>query len=123
MAPEVPFLLYFGGKSNLRTDSIKSGRSPPAQADVSIKILATDVRYSHIHWNNVHGKNLASLFALATLAAFSPAIAQNWDSSGNGQLHGTYYFREVVWSVATGSGSSDGTLGEAIAAYGNIVFD
>src|SRR5579884_904549 len=83
------------------------------------KILATDGRSPHIHWNNVHGKNLASLIVLATEVALSPAMAQNWDASGNGQLHGTYYFREVVWTVA----SNDGTLGEAIAAYGNIVFD
>lgn len=80
------------------------------------------MRYSHIHCNNVHGKTLASLIALATLSALPSATAQTWDSSGNGQLHGTYYFREVVWFVATGNGA-DGTLGEAIAAYGNIVFD
>lgn len=48
-----------------------------------------------------------------------PAAAQSWDTSGNGQLQGTYYFRQVVWIVT----DYDGTIGQAISLYGNITFD
>jgi uncharacterized protein (TIGR03437 family) len=57
---------------------------------------------------------LALIFAGNAFAQTYP-----WDSSGNGLLKGTYYFREAVWVV----GSNDGSLGEAVAAYGQITFD
>lgn len=54
------------------------------------------------------------------IAALAPqAGAQNFDSSGNNLLQGTYYFRNVVWVV----GDSSGDLGQVLAAYGNISFD
>ena len=56
-------------------------------------------------------------FMVAALA--TQAAAQNFDSSGNNQLQGTYYFREVIWVV----GDNSGNLGRAIATYGNITFD
>lgn len=57
------------------------------------------------------------LFVIALLCAV--AGAQTLDSSGNGLLQGTYYFREVVWQV----GDSAGDLSEAASLYGNISFD
>ena len=66
--------------------------------------------------------NVAKL-ALATLLlliGFGPhASAQTWDTSGNGLLRGTSYFREVIWHVGDNSGSLD----EAVALYGTITFD
>src|SRR4051794_22663597 len=66
-------------------------------------------------------KRLYRFIARAVLlfAAGLPSFAQTWDTSGNGQLQGTYYFREVVWLV----GDASGSLGRAIAVYGNINFD
>ena len=50
-----------------------------------------------------------------------PLAAQgpSWDSSGNGLLNGTWYFREVLYIV----GDDAGNLSRAISVYGNIVFD
>jgi len=59
--------------------------------------------------------------ALLTLAAaILPAAAQTpaWDTSGNGLLNGTYYFREVAYVTANYAGD----LQEAIALYGQITF-
>jgi uncharacterized protein (TIGR03437 family) len=54
-------------------------------------------------------------------AAAWQAAAQGpaWDNSGNGQLNGSYYFREVIYVVADTSGN----LNRAISLFGNIVFD
>jgi uncharacterized protein (TIGR03437 family) len=48
-----------------------------------------------------------------------PAAAQSWDTSGNGLLNGTYYFRQVMW---LGGYNSANNLQEAVAVYGDIVF-
>ncbi len=61
---------------------------------------------------------LAALLMATTGAALAPA--QTWDTSGNGLLKGTYYFRQVIWLIDT---SGTGTLGRALSAYGNINFD
>jgi uncharacterized protein (TIGR03437 family) len=61
---------------------------------------------------------LASMALLLLAAAAGPAAAQ-WDTSGNGLLNGTYYFREVFYVA---SGDEYGDLGRAIAVYGNITF-
>jgi uncharacterized protein (TIGR03437 family) len=53
------------------------------------------------------------------MAATRPAAAQSWDTSGNGLLNGTYYFRQVMW---LGGYNSANNLQEAVAVYGNIVF-
>jgi uncharacterized protein (TIGR03437 family) len=62
---------------------------------------------------------LASMAWLLLAAAGGPAAAQNWDTSGNGQLNGTYYFREVLYLW---NGDQYGDLSRAIAMYGNIYF-
>ncbi len=53
------------------------------------------------------------------LAIGLAARAQSWDTSGNGMLSGTYYFRQVIYVV----GDQYGDLGEAVSLYGNISFD
>jgi uncharacterized protein (TIGR03437 family) len=66
----------------------------------------------------VHMK-LKSIALLLPLAAGWHAAAQSWDTSGNGLLNGTYYFRQVIWSI----GDSSGDIGEAISLYGTISFN
>ncbi|HXS93555.1 MAG TPA: IPT/TIG domain-containing protein [Candidatus Limnocylindrales bacterium] len=58
---------------------------------------------------------LLSSFALCAFAQTTPT----WDNSGNNLLNGTYYFRQVYYVL----GSSNGTLSQAVAAYGTITFD
>jgi len=55
------------------------------------------------------------------LAAQAPAF----DTSGNGMLHGTYYFRHVLYAIGTTADSNGiiGDISEAIALYGHITFD
>jgi uncharacterized protein (TIGR03437 family) len=60
----------------------------------------------------------AGVLLLLSVAASWHASAQTWDSSGNGLLKGTYYFREVFYIV----GYNDGSLSEASALYGSITF-
>jgi uncharacterized protein (TIGR03437 family) len=64
-------------------------------------------------------KPLAWSSLLLFMVATWPAAAQSWDTSGNGLLNGTYYFRQVLW---LGGYNSANDLQEAIAVYGNIVF-
>src|SRR5579863_8264932 len=64
-------------------------------------------------------KRLAWSSLLLLMAVAWPAAAQSWDTSGNGLLNGTYYFRQVIW---LGGYNSANDLREAIAVYGNIVF-
>lgn len=45
--------------------------------------------------------------------------APNWDTSGNGMLNGTYYFRHVFWFL----GDDYGDLGEGVSVYGTITFN
>jgi uncharacterized protein (TIGR03437 family) len=61
---------------------------------------------------------LARLVALLCAATGWPAAAQTWDTSGNGMLNGTYYFRDVAFFL-----SSTGSLSEADALYGTIAFN
>lgn len=58
--------------------------------------------------------------ALLTFAAIVPAFAATpaWDSSGNSQLNGTYYFRQVIYAADSGGNAS-----AFYAYYGNIVFN
>src|ERR1035437_5719368 len=60
----------------------------------------------------------AVLLRLADAAGPVLAAAPVWDNSGNGQLNGTYYFRQVLY-VADGTG----TVSRAFAFYGNIAFN
>src|ERR1700760_126391 len=64
---------------------------------------------------------IAQFLALSLVVAGWPVAAQTtptFDNSGNGQLKGTYYFREVFYLV----GDSSGDLGQALALYGNVTF-
>ncbi len=53
------------------------------------------------------------------------AQAPPFDTSGNGKLNGTYYFRHVLYGIDTQADSSGiiGDVNAAIALYGNITFD
>ena len=55
------------------------------------------------------------------LAVSLAAQAQTttWDTSGNGMLSGTYYFRQVIYVLR----DQYGDLAEAVSLYGNIKFD
>ena len=61
---------------------------------------------------------LTRWLALLCAATGWQAAAQTWDTSGNGMLNGTYYFREVVYFL-----SSTGALSQADALYGTIAFN
>ena len=52
------------------------------------------------------------------LAAQAQTTA-TWDTSGNGMLSGTYYFRQVIYVLR----DQYGDLAEAVSLYGNIKFD
>jgi uncharacterized protein (TIGR03437 family) len=56
-----------------------------------------------------------------------PLAAQGpgFDTSGNGKLQGTYYFRQVIYEISTNSDSQGiaGDTQDAIAVYGHIAFD
>ncbi len=60
------------------------------------------------------------------LAAAGPLAAQTpaFDTSGNGMLNGTYYFRHVYYLIDTGEDSNGvvGDINNAIAVYGTISF-
>ena len=64
-------------------------------------------------------KRLAWSSLLLFMAATAPAPAQSWDTSGNGLLYGTYYFRQVMW---LGGYNTANDLQDAIVVYGNIIF-
>ena len=59
---------------------------------------------------------LAQVFLFAGAAS---AQGPAFDSSGNGLLNGTHYFRQVVYFL----GDNNGDLGGARVLYGNISFD
>jgi uncharacterized protein (TIGR03437 family) len=59
----------------------------------------------------------AFLLLFSASVALATAASPVWDSSGNGQLNGTYYFRQVLYV----SGSEG--ISSAITFYGNIVFN
>ncbi len=62
-------------------------------------------------------KTARTLLILAAVAVPTFAAAPTWDTSGNGLLSGTYYFREVVY-VADSSGNTS----RALTLYGNATF-
>ncbi|HLX46301.1 MAG TPA: IPT/TIG domain-containing protein [Bryobacteraceae bacterium] len=59
-----------------------------------------------------------ALFLIGAAASFATAQTASWDTSGNGMLSGTYYFRHVIWIV----GDNSGNLGDAASLYGTIAF-
>jgi uncharacterized protein (TIGR03437 family) len=67
-------------------------------------------------------RKLYSIFALSgiMLALAAPsASAQAWDPTGNSQLNGNYYFREVIYAV----GDQAGDVTDGVAVYGGITFN
>jgi len=64
-----------------------------------------------------HTGFVSGLLLLLSLLGALPADGQTWDTSGNGQLNGTYYFREVSYATDPYGDITDGT-----SAYGNITF-
>ena len=62
------------------------------------------------------------LLLVASAATPFQASAQTtgWDSSGNGMLNGTYYFRQVYYVL---SSNGDGSLNDALSLYGTATFD
>ena len=65
----------------------------------------------------------ARVLLLSSIAAVLTAQTPAWDNSGNGMLNGTYYFRQVVYELASGAdGSVDGSLYNALAFYGSATF-
>jgi uncharacterized protein (TIGR03437 family) len=69
---------------------------------------------------------IAKLALFCCAASAWPLAAQTaFDTSGNGMLNGTYYFRHVLYAISS-SEDEEGIIGdisEAIALYGQITFD
>jgi len=60
------------------------------------------------------------LLVLCVVSAWQAnAQKPTWDSSGNGMLNGTYYFREVIYTI----GDQSGDLTEATSVYGTMSFN
>jgi uncharacterized protein (TIGR03437 family) len=71
---------------------------------------------------------IAKIALFCCIASIWPLAAQapTPDTSGNGMLNGTYYFRQVIYVISGTPDSTTGIVGdisEAIAIYGNIAFD
>lgn len=67
---------------------------------------------------------VALFFCMAPLWPLA-AQAPSFDTSGNGKLSGTYYFRHVYYNIDFSS-DSNGIIGDvtnAVALFGNIAFD
>ncbi len=62
---------------------------------------------------------LARVLCLMTVGT-GVLLAQTWDTSGNGMLKGTYYFRHVTYEI---SDSGAGDLYDAFTLYGTVTFD
>ena len=62
---------------------------------------------------------LARALLLISMAAGLGAQTPAWDTSGNGMLNGTYYFRQVLYQL---SNAGTGALYDAVSLYGTIVF-
>jgi uncharacterized protein (TIGR03437 family) len=68
----------------------------------------------------VNAQTVRRAGVLATLLIGLPIEGQTWDTSGNGMLNGTYYFRDVGWQ---GRYDKTNNLQLAEATYGTIVFN
>jgi uncharacterized protein (TIGR03437 family) len=72
---------------------------------------------------------LAQIGAFLCVATAWPLVGQvstpTFDTSGNGMLNGTYYFRHVIYAIDTSADSSGvyGDVSEAVAVYGTITFN
>ena len=64
---------------------------------------------------------LARVLLLISMAAgLGAQTTPAWDTSGNGMLNGTYYFRHVTYQL---SNAGTGELNDAISLYGTITFN
>src|ERR1017187_1987677 len=63
---------------------------------------------------------LARVLLLISMAAGLGAQTSTWDTSGNGMLNGTYYFRHVIYVL---SNAGDGTLYDTASVYGTVTFN
>jgi uncharacterized protein (TIGR03437 family) len=63
---------------------------------------------------------LARVLLLSSMAAGLFAQTPTWDTSGNGMLNGTYYFRHVFYQLSTTS--LNGALSDAASLYGTVTF-
>src|ERR1035438_2734504 len=63
---------------------------------------------------------LVRVLWLGSIAAGLFGQTATWDTSGNGMLNGTYYFRQAVYVL---SSTGDGSLSDAITIYGNVTFN
>jgi len=77
--------------------------------------LATSLDFLHLSGRRMGF--VGGLLLLVSLLGSLPAASQTWDTTGNSQLNGTYYFREVSYATDDSGDITDGT-----SAYGNITF-
>ena len=62
---------------------------------------------------------LARALLLISMATGLIAQTPTWDTSGNGMLNGTYYFRHVTYEI---SNAGTGALYDAFSVYGTVTF-
>ena len=62
---------------------------------------------------------LARVLLLISMAAGLGAQTSTWDTSGNGMLNGTYYFRHVLYQL---SSAGTGQLYDTVSLYGTVTF-
>jgi uncharacterized protein (TIGR03437 family) len=62
---------------------------------------------------------LARVLLLISMAAGLGAQTATWDTSGNGMLNGTYYFRHVLYQL---SNAGTGQLYDTVSLYGTVTF-
>jgi uncharacterized protein (TIGR03437 family) len=62
---------------------------------------------------------LARVLLLISVATGLFAQTPTWDTSGNGMLNGTYYFRHVIYQL---SSAGNGSLSDAASLYGTVSF-
>src|ERR1017187_2724959 len=62
---------------------------------------------------------LARVLLLISIAAGLGAQTSTWDTSGNGMLNGTYYFRHVIYQL---SNAGTGQLLDTASLYGTVTF-
>ena len=63
---------------------------------------------------------LARALSFLSLITAGTAAAQTWDNTGNNLLNGTYYFRDVTYTLGS---DGAGDISYAAALYGSITFD
>ena len=63
---------------------------------------------------------LARVLLLISMAAGLGAQTATWDTTGNGMLNGTYYFRQVLYQL---SNAGTGGLYDEVSLYGTVTFN